>query len=127
MSVQLLLDFHAASGLPFPATAQWADRLYMQARTDPNWCCIERPGGILIGVVSPSLLGPFLAAHEVVWWAPGCGAGMLEEYEKWATVKGAKVIEVKSLAKFPRAEVLYKRAGYERLETSWVKWQFSQR
>lgn len=125
--VKLLLDFHAASELPFPATAAWADHLYMRARTDPNWTAIERPGGILIACVSPSLLGPFLAAHEIAWWAPGCGSGMLAEYEEWAIGKGAKVIEVKSLAKFPRAEALYARAGYERLETSWVKWQFSPR
>lgn len=129
-SVQLLLNFHAATGLPFPATAAWADKLYMTARMDPNWLCVERPGGILLAQVGPSLLGPFLASQEIAWWvepdARGVGLGMLEEYEQWALRKGAKAIEVKSLAAFPGTEKIYERIGYERLETSWVKWQFSQ-
>lgn len=125
-TVQLLLDFHAATELPFPATVQWADRLYQQARTDPNWLCVERPGGVLIGMVGPSLLGPFKVAQEVAWWVDpnhrGNSMGMLREYEEWATLRGVFAIEVKSLAKFPDTERLYERAGYSRLETSWVKW-----
>lgn len=124
--VKLLLDFHKASELPFPATAQWADRLYQTARTDPNWTAIERPGGILLGVVGPSLLGPFRVAQEIAWWVDpayrGGSAGMLCTYQEWAISKGALAIEVKSLAKFPDVEVLYGRMGFERLETSWVKW-----
>lgn len=127
---KLLLNFHAATGLPFPATAAWADQLYMTARTNPDWVCIERPGGILIGLVGPSLLGPFRVAQEVAWWVDpahrGRSVGMLREYCAWATMRGAKAIEVKSLAKFPEVEALYAREGFERLETSWVKWLFSQ-
>lgn len=128
--VQHLLNFHAASGLPFPATAAWADQLYMLARTDRNWLCVERPGGILLAQVGPSLLGPFKAAQEIVWWvepsARGIGLGMLEEYEQWAKSKGAQAIKVASLAIFPQTEKIYEQRGYERLETSWVKWSFSQ-
>lgn len=124
--IQLLLDFHAASGLPFPATAQWADKLYTQARTDPNWTAIERPGGILIGMVGPSLLGPFKVAQEIVWWVDPAHRGnslpLLTAYEEWAISKGVFAIEVKSLSMFPRTETLYARAGYSKLETSWVKW-----
>ena len=124
--VQLLLDFHAASGLPFPATAQWADKLYTQARTDPNWTAIERPGGILIGMVGPSLLGPFKVAQELVWWVDpahrGGSADMVTEYEEWAISKGVIAIKLTSLAMFPRTERLYERAGYSKLETNWVRW-----
>jgi RimJ/RimL family protein N-acetyltransferase len=125
-TVKLLLDFHAATQLPFPATAQWADKLYTQARTDPNWLCVERPGGVLIGMVGPSLLGPFKVAQEVAWWVDpahrGGSVGMLRAYEEWAISKGVFAIEVKSLAMFPQVEALYARAGYSRLETSWVRW-----
>jgi len=125
--VRLLLEFHAATGLPFPATAAWADKLYQRARSDPDWLCLERPGGILLAAVSPSPLGPFLAAQELAWWvtpeARGAGITMLRDYEKWAIGKGVGVIEVKSLAMFPATERLYQRAGYTKLETSWVKWQ----
>lgn len=124
--VQLLLDFHAATDLPFPATVQWADKLYTTARTDPNWLCLERPGGVLLATVGPSLLGPFKIAQEVAWWVDpayrGGSMGMLREYEAWAITKGVFAIEVKSLAVFPETERLYERAGYARLETSWVKW-----
>lgn len=127
--IRLLLNFHAASGLPFPATAAWADRLYQRARSDPDWLCLDRPGGILLAAVSPSLLGPFLAAQEIAFWvepdARGIGLKMLREYEKWAICKGVGAIEVKSLAVFPETERLYDRAGFTKLESSWVKWQFS--
>jgi len=125
-TVKLLLDFHAASELPFPATAQWADKLYTVARTDPNWLCVERPGGVLLAMCGPSLMGPFTVAQEVVWWVDpahrGNSVGMLREYEQWATLRGVFAIEVKSLAKFPEVEKLYERAGYARLESSWVRW-----
>lgn len=124
--VQLLLDFHAATGLPFPATVQWADRLYQTARTDPNWLCVERPGGILLGVVSPSLLGPFRVAHEIAWWVDpahrGGSWGMVTEYEQWAIGNGVKAIELKSLAAMSDVGRLYARKGYEPVETSWVRW-----
>lgn len=125
-TVKLLLDFHSASGLPFPATAQWADKLYTQARTDPNWTAIERPGGILIGMVGPSLLGPFKVAQELVWWVDpahrGGSVSMLSDYEDWAISKGVIAIKLTSLAMFPRTERLYERAGYSKLETNWVRW-----
>lgn len=125
-TVRLLLDFHAATGLPFPATAQWADRLYQTARTDPNWLCVERPGGVLLAVMGPSLLGPFKVAQEVAWWVDpahrGNSIGMLRAYEQWAISKGVFAIEMKSLAVFPDTERLYERMGYAPLETSWVKW-----
>lgn len=114
-TVKLLLDFHKATELPFPATAQWADRLYQQARTDPNWLCVERPGGVLIGMVGPSLLGPFKVAQEVAWWVDpayrGKSLDMLREYEEWATLRDVFAIEVKSLAKFPDAERFATRGG----------------
>lgn len=125
-TVKLLLDFHKASELPFPATAQWADKLYTMARTDPNWLCVERPGGVLLARCGPSLMGPFTVAQEVVWWVDpahrGNSVDMLREFEQWATLRGVFAIEVKSLAKFPEVEKLYERAGYARLETSWVRW-----
>lgn len=128
--VQLLLNFHKAAGMPFPATVAWADQLYMTARTDRNWLCVEREGGILLARIGPSLLGPFLAAEEVVWWVEpvfrGHSLSMLREYEQWAADKGAHAVKVASLAVFPETEKLYERLGYERLETSWVKWSFSQ-
>lgn len=124
--IQLLLDFHAASDLPFPATAQWADKLYTQARTDPNWTAIERPGGILIGMVGPSLLGPFKVAQELVWWVDpdhrGGSVSMLKEYEAWAISKGVIALRVTSLSVFPEVETLYARMGYSKLETNWVRW-----
>lgn len=125
-TVKLLLDFHKASELPFPATAQWADKLYTMARTDPNWLCVERPGGVLLAMCGPSLMGPFTVAQEVVWWVDpahrGNSVDMLRTFEQWATLRGVFAIEVKSLAKFPEVEKLYERAGYARLETSWVRW-----
>lgn len=127
--IRLLLDFHKASGLPFPATAAWAKALVDTYSVSVNRCAILRPGGILLGAISQSQLGPFMAAEEIVWWVDpehrGNSRGMLTEFEEWAIAHGAKAIGVKSLAMMPAVEKIYERAGYERLETSWVKWQFS--
>lgn len=126
--IRLLLDFHKATGLPFPATAAWAKALLTASMQEPDRLAIIRPYGVLLAVVGHSQLGPFMASEEIAWWVDpdhrGNSVGMLQEYEQWATSKGAKAIGVKSLAMFPETEKLYERIGYSRLETSWVKWQF---
>lgn len=125
--VKLLMEFHAASGLPFQTSTAWANALYQEHVSNPDKIAIVRGHGILLGAVGQSPLGPFKVAHEVAWWvspgARGTGLEMLREYETWAWSKGVFGIEVKSLAVFPDAGKIYERAGFTALETSWVKWQ----
>lgn len=124
-AVKLLLDFHKKSEMPFPTSAAWALDLFKTCVSDPDRIAISKTGGILLGAISRSLLGPILQAHEIAWWVDpdyrGGSVAMLEMYENWALEKGAKLIEVKSLNIFKEVETLYERMGYSPIETSWVK------
>lgn len=126
MSVKLLLDFHKSVGLPFEVTTAWAAALFKACVNDEDKVAIvKEDGGILLGIVGPSLVGPFKQCAEIAWWVDPSKRGgslkMLTLYEEWAKSKGAKLIEVKSLSKFPETEKIYSRLGYQPVETSWLK------
>lgn len=124
-AVKLLLDFHRQSRMPFPTSAAWALDLFKTCVLSPERIAVSKTGGILLGAVSRSLLGPIIQSHEIAWWVDpehrGGSIDMLKMYEDWALEKGAKLIEVKSLNIFKEVENLYERMGYSPIETSWVK------
>lgn len=124
-AVKLLLDFHKKSEMPFPTSAAWALDLFKTCVQSPDRVAISKEGGILLGAVGKSLLGPILQSHEIAWWVDpehrGGSVDMLKMYEDWAIEKGAKLIEVKSLNIFKDVDRLYERMGYSPIETSWVK------
>lgn len=126
LAVKLLLNFHKACDLPFTVTTAWALALFKACVIDKDkLAIIKEDGGILLGMVGPSLVGPFKQCLEIAWWVEpdkrGGSLEMMKMYEDWATKNGAKLIEVKSMHKFPETEKLYARLGYEPLEKSWVK------
>lgn len=124
-AVKLLLNFHKACDLPFEVTTAWALALFKACVNDKDKIAIIKDGGILLGMVGPSLVGPFKQCLEIAWWVEpekrGGSIKMLNMYEDWAKANGAKLIEVKSMHKFPETGVIYERLGYEPLEKSWVK------
>lgn len=125
--MRLLLDFHRQARLPFPASAAWADTLYRSCVTDDDRLALihESGHGILLAVAAPSLLGPFIQAHEIAWWVDpdhrGRSAAMVGGYEEWAKLKGAKLVGMVSLDGMPALDQLYTRLGYVKLEQHWVK------
>lgn len=126
LAVKLLLDFHKACDLPFQVTTAWALALFKACVNDKDKIAIlKEDGGILLGIVGPSMVGPFKQCAEIAWWVDpdkrGGSLKMLSLYEEWAKENGAKLIEVKSMHKFPETEKIYARLGYEPIETSWVK------
>lgn len=124
-AVKLLLDFHKQSGLNFETSAAWALALFKSCVIDNDKIAISKDGGILLGIIGPSLLGPFKQAHEIVWWVDplkrGNSLDMIKIYENWAIENGAKLIELKSLNKFKEVEKIYEKLNYEPIEKSWVK------
>lgn len=125
MATRMLLEFHRAADLPFAASAAWAHNLFCECVTQPNRLAIVSDGGILLAIAEPSILGPFVQAHEIAWWVTpehrGAGIRMLDGYEEWAIKHGAHLISVASLSVLPGVEAVYERRGYQRLETHWVK------
>lgn len=125
LAIKLLLNFHKISELPFKTSAAWALALFQSCVNDKDKIAISKDGGILLGGIGKSLIGPILQSYEIAWWVePECRGGsieMLKMYEAWAIESGAKLIEVKSLNKFKEIEKVYDRMGYKPIETSWVK------
>jgi hypothetical protein len=123
---RLLLDFHSAASLPFPRSPAWAHAMFCDHVTDPAKLALVTDGGVLLGIVGNSMLGPFRQAQEIVWWldpakrSNGDGQDMLARYEEWAINMGALMIGAASLSIMPEVERLYERRGYSRLETHWV-------
>jgi GNAT superfamily N-acetyltransferase len=72
---------------------------------------------------------PFAAvryATETVWWVAPEARGqfavaMLTAYEAWAVGQGCAFAGMAALASFPRAGVIYRRAGYREAETHFLK------
>jgi len=124
-AVKLLLNSHKAADLPFPTSAAWALALFKACVNDDDKIAIIKDGGILLGVVGNSFLGPHKQASEIAWWVEpdkrGNSLEMLSMYENWAKEKGAILIEMKSLSKFPQIEKVYGRLGFTPAETSWIK------
>jgi RimJ/RimL family protein N-acetyltransferase len=125
-AVKLLLNFHKACDLPFEVTTAWALALFKACVNDKDKIAIlKEDGGILLGIVGPSLVGPFVQCMELAWWVEpdkrGGSLAMLKMYEEWAKQKGAKLIEVKSMHKFPDTGKIYAKLGYEPIEMGWVK------
>lgn len=126
LATRLLLNFHKSCELPFEVTTAWALSLFKACVNDTDKIAIiKEKGGILLGMIGPSMVGPFKQCLELAWWVEpeerGGSLKMLKMYEDWAITNGAKLIEVKSMHKFPETEKLYKNLGYEPIETSWVK------
>jgi hypothetical protein len=125
VAARYLLDFHRAAALPFPTSPAWAHSLFCEHVTDPSKLALMDNGGVLLGVVGNSMLGPFRQAQEIAWWISpehrGSGMRMLLRYEEWAISMGARMIGVASLSVMPDVERLYERRGFSRLETQWVK------
>lgn len=124
-AVKLLLSFHKNSQMPFETNAAWALALFKACVKDNDKIAIIKDGGILLGIVGHSLLGPFKQSSELAWWVEpdkrGGSLKMLKMYEDWAIESGAKLIEVKSIKKFPETGKIYEKLGYDLLEVSWVK------
>lgn len=124
-AVKLLLDFHKQSDMPFKTSAAWALALFKTCLNDKDKVAISKDGGILLGAISNSILGPFKQAHEIVWWVDpnkrGNSMDMIKLYENWAKENGAKLIELKSLEKFKDTEIIYNKIGYKIIEKSWIK------
>lgn len=125
-ATKYLVSFYKNSEIKFNTSAAWGMALFKSCVLEEDRIAIIKDGGILLGVVSQSLLGPFKQAHEIVWWVEPDKRGidsikMLKIYENWALQKGASMIELKSLSAFPETEKIYQKMGYQLLEKSWIK------
>lgn len=87
----------------------------------------EQLTGVIGAVLAPDLWNGQLMAVECLWYVRaqyrGHGMKLLLEFEKWAKEKGAVRTAMIHLERLqPEAlAILYKRMGYEKIETHYVK------
>lgn len=136
--VRMLKDAHAAAGFGndenpacYPFSAAYAERAFLSHTSADNAACIildidDRASGVLMARVFDYGLGPIRVAKETVWWVDeayrGSGAAsMLDVYEEWAKSAGASFAGMAALSAAPRAGIIYRRKGYDPVETHFVK------
>ncbi|SMQ65838.1 hypothetical protein SAMN06295905_1329 [Devosia lucknowensis] len=127
--IRLLRDAHTAAALPFPFSAPHAAALIDRHIADPTLVALVAGTPAQAVLLASSQDHPFAAirfAAETVWWVAPEARGqfasqMLASYEAWAAEQGCTFAGMAALASFPRAEVIYRRAGYRPAETHFLK------
>jgi hypothetical protein len=80
--------------------------------------------GMLGGLVQPLFFNPeVLLGAELFWWAPKAGRELRLAFEAWCADQGAAFVQFSGLAdsRAPILDRLFSRAGYERVETAYLK------
>jgi hypothetical protein len=127
--VRMLRDAHAAGGLPFAFSAPHAMALADRHVAEQNLLALvagDPCRGVLLASAQDHPFAAVRYAMETVWWispdARGLfAADMLRAYEAWATEQGCAFAGMAALAAFPRAGIIYRRAGFRETETHYLK------
>ena len=86
--------------------------------------------GMIAGIVFPFYFNKsHLNAQELFWWVSPpnrksrVGIDLLKAFEEWAVKKGAKTIQMGTVAKInpEKLAAVYKKKGYQESETYWTK------
>lgn len=130
------IDAIVAMGKRFHENSPYADHFAL----DPDRCVLtvewllkngaifvaERDGELvaMLGVtVMPHLMSGVYTATEVFWWvdlqARGLGLKLLRTAERWAKANGAEAFTL--IAPDERAERLYERLRYQKVETAYTR------
>lgn len=125
--VRHLRNAHAAGGLPFAFSAAHALALVDRHIAEPNLLALVcGHDGLLLASAQEHPFAAIRYAMETVWWIAPEGRGrsaglMLASYEAWAREQHCAFTSMASLASFPRAGIIYRRAGYREAETHYLK------
>ena len=127
--VKLLRDAHAAAALPFPFSAPHAAALVDRHVGEPHLLALVAGASAQAVLLASAQEHPFAAvryASETGWWVTPKARGqfaapMLAAYEAWAREQGCAFAGMAALATFPRAGIIYRRAGYREAETNYLK------
>lgn len=125
--VRHLRDAHAAGGLPFAFSAPHAMALVDRHIAEPSLLALVcGDAGLLLASAQEHPFAAVRYAMETVWWIAPEGRGrfagqMLDAYEAWAKEQGCAFAGMAALASFPRAGIIYRRAGFRETETHYLK------
>ncbi|RJE84035.1 hypothetical protein D3P04_13550 [Paracoccus onubensis] len=86
--------------------------------SSPDGAVWVSEGGFIAGVIRCTVISPEPIATELGWYASdGSGLRLLKAFEKWATDKGARLIQMSTGAE----GIDLSRLGYRLAERAWVK------
>ena len=99
---------------------------YLENPSNTQVCILEPGKGMLAGMVTPFLFGPYLLATEIAWWVDpdqrgsGLGIQLLQAFEYWAKEKaGCHMISMSSLD--DKVGEMYQKQGYKLYEGAYMK------
>lgn len=127
--VRLLRSAHEAAALPFAFSAPHAAALVDRHIAEPHLLALVAGETAQAVLLASSQEHPFAAlryAMETVWWIAPEARGkhatdMLAAYEQWAREQGCAFAGMAALSSFPRAGIIYRRAGFREAETHYLK------
>jgi GNAT superfamily N-acetyltransferase len=127
----MLRDAHSAGGLPFPFSAPHAAALFSAQLCSTDRLCLlsaqdDGPHGVLMASAQDHPFAAIRYAAEVVWWIDpdhrgGTASEMLAAYEAWAVSRNCTFASMAALEAAPRAGAIYRRRGYQPVETHFLK------
>lgn len=112
-------------------TIDWLEEFI---KWDHNVVFVGEVEGEVVGMIA-GLVFPFYFnkahpnAQEMFWWVDPAhrksrvGIGLLTAFEEWAAEKGAKTVQMGTVAKLnpEKLAAIYKKKGYQESETYWTK------
>lgn len=87
----------------------------------------DKPIGMIVAMCASPVWSNDLMAMEVAWWIEPKHRGtrhsllLLEAYEAWAKRVGCQITQLAYLEEDMKLNEFYKRRGYRRVETSFIK------
>lgn len=81
--------------------------------------------GMIVGVMTPFILGEILTATEIAWWVnpedrhTSLGKQLHQAFEEWAKARGCKLINMISID--DNLGAYYEKCGYKLTERAYMK------
>jgi hypothetical protein len=121
--IELGKKFHEASpwsNVPFNAYKM--KKVLLEMMEDEESIVLMHDHGILGGHLITPYFGDTVIAQELFWFAEEGGMPLLQTFEIWAFSEGAEMVSMAGTGIKPKAlDRLYRRVGYDRRETFYVK------
>ena len=80
--------------------------------------------GMIGGLLNPAYFNPaYVMAAELFWYAPKDGQALMDAFETWAVMSGARAIQFTGLRDRHAAAIerVFARRGYRPVETGFIK------
>ncbi|MFH5773607.1 hypothetical protein ACHFJ0_05095 [Paracoccus sp. NGMCC 1.201697] len=114
----MIADLRAAVCGPVEVDRAWTARTVAALIASSDGFVAVSDGGFIAGSLQPTVINPSPVAMELGWFASdGSGLRLMRAFEKWASEKGAALVQLSTGSDGPDLT----RLGYRAAERVWVK------